>query len=52
MRDLETNENENRGQVQNLAAQIDERDDIIERLEDEVDELRRKNREMFKQNMR
>jgi FtsZ-binding cell division protein ZapB len=35
-----------------LAAQIDERDDIIERLDMELENLRRKNRELFKEQMK
>lgn len=37
MKDLETNETECRLSIQQLAQQIDDRDDMIERLEYELD---------------
>ena len=52
IKDIETNENENRVQVQAMASQIDQREEIIEKLEEEVDALRKKNRTMFKQQMK
>lgn len=48
MKDLERNEQECRDSMQNLAQQIDERDDMIERLEIEIDNQRRKYKELFK----
>jgi hypothetical protein len=35
-----------------MAQQIDERDDVIERLEMDLDDARRKYKELFKQNMK
>jgi len=38
--------------MQNMAKEIDEREDIIEQLECEIDDQRRKYKELFKQQMR
>jgi len=37
MREVERNEQECRSQMQNMAREIDEREDLIEQLEIEVD---------------
>ena len=52
LREVERNENECRSQITSMAQQIDERDDIIERLEIEIENQRRKTREMFKNQMK
>ena len=52
LKEVVQNEEECRRQIQNMAHEIDEREDKIEMLEDELDWQRRKNREMFKQQIR
>ena len=49
LNDLERNETECRNQVQGLTQEIDKREDRIELLEDEVEELQMKNRQLFKE---
>ena len=51
-KDVERNENENRTQLQTMAQQIDDREEIIEKLEYELEVQRKKNRDMFKQQMK
>eukprot|EP00347_Sterkiella_histriomuscorum_P013404 403364835 len=52
LNDMERNEQECRSQIQAMASQIDERDDQIERLEIDLDNQRRKYKELFKQSMK
>mmetsp|Transcript_14516 Transcript_14516/g.10464 ORF Transcript_14516/g.10464 Transcript_14516/m.10464 type:complete len:240 (-) Transcript_14516:250-969(-) len=49
---LVLNTEENQGQMRSMAEKIDERDDVIEQLEYELEDLRKKNRHLFKEQMR
>ena len=48
LKDIERNEQESRSHIQAMAQQIDERDDIIESLEIDLENQRRKYKELFK----
>lgn len=48
LQDVQRNELESRHQIQNMAGVIDERDNEIEKLEIELDDQKRKNRQLFK----
>ena len=49
---VEANENENRMQLHQMATQIDDRDEMIEKLQLELRKQKSDNRKLFKKKMK